>query len=778
LQHAWLRSAGFARIALLALIALFSVGGFVVTSETIRSDREAATKRHAEVESIRMRALLDRARASVVGLGNVLADEPVGGAGRFAELVGSTTGSAGLVDALWIRNAGGSLVATYTTNTRPGLRPGAVVSAWPALAASIRDPATQFAVTASRLGSLAGDRGFYLLESDRFGHGAGSSGYLAVFVPRGWLTLSEDDPRQVALFLDGRQIGGATVQGFTSTSSFDSLGRHWQIAATAAPKSGLQSLLPWLALGWPIAAALLAFLVGSAIVRRRRAEREAERTFDLSRDILCIAGLDGYFKRVNPAFEQTLGYSREELLSRPLFDFIHPPDVERSRGALEALGRGQEIVHFENRQRHSDGSLRWIEWNVRPAPDEGLVYAVGRDVTDRRRAADELQAAKRDVEASRDELRVLADEQAALRRVATLVAQGVPPSEVFDIVTFEIGRLLGADRSALIRYEPDGTAVIVATTTEPGIESQVGVRMTLEGDSVSARVKRTGRPARMDSYEGVVGPDAAMLRGLGLRSSVGAPIVVEGRLWGVVVIGWREEARVTAGAEGRIGEFTELVATAIANADNRGELTASRARIVAAADETRRRIERDLHDGTQQRLVSLALALRAAVTRLSPEHSEVREELSKTASGLAAALEDLQEISRGIHPAILSKGGLGPALKGLARRAGIPVELELHGDRRLPDSVEVATYYVVSEALTNAAKHAHPSEVHVALRAENSVVEVEVRDDGVGGADPARGSGLIGLRDRVEALGGTIEITSSRGSGTLLLARIPIDGSG
>jgi signal transduction histidine kinase len=262
-----------------------------------------------------------------------------------------------------------------------------------------------------------------------------------------------------------------------------------------------------------------------------------------------------------------------------------------------------------------------------------------------------------------------------------------------------------------------------------------------------------------------------------LRSSAGAPILVEGRLWGVVVFGWWQQRQVSTDVEDRIAQFTELVAMAIANADNRAELTASRARIVAASDETRRRIERDLHDGTQQRLVSLALALRAAETRLPPELRELRDELSKTASGLGAALEDLQEISRGIHPAILSKGGLVPALKSLARRAGIPVELELHGERRLPDSVEVATYYVVSEALTNAAKHSGASEVQVELRAENSIVEVLIRDDGVGGADPARGSGLIGLRDRVEALGGTIEFASNRGRGTSLRARIPVDGS-
>jgi PAS domain S-box-containing protein len=776
LQYAWLRSVGFARIALLALIALAGIGGFVLTSEAIRSDREAATIRHAEIEDVRTRALLDRARASIVGLETVLADERVASERRFVELVGSTAGSAGLVDALWIQNRAGSLVATYTTKTRPELRPGIDVSGWPALTREIDDPATAFAVGASRVGSLGGDEGFYLVERGHFGRAAASAGYLALFVPEGWLTLSSDDPRRVAIFLDRRRIAGQLPHGFTARSGFDALAQHWRIEASSAPASGVQSLLPWLALGWPVAAALVAFLVGSAIVRRRRAEREAERTFELSLDPLCVAGLDGYFKRLNPAFERTLGYTRVELLSRPFFDFVHPEDVERSRAALEALGRGEEVVHFENRFRRSDGQLSWLEWNVRPAPKEGLVYAAARDVTARRRAEEELQHAKRAVEVSRDELRVLADEQAALRRVATLVARGVPPGQVFELVTEEMARLLDADRAALMRYEPDGTAAIVATTTEPGVENQVGVRMTLEGDSVSARVLRTGRAARMDSYEGVPGPDAAMLRRLGLRCAAGAPIVVEGRLWGAVVIGWKEERRVSADVEGRIAQFSELIATAIANADNRAELTASRARIVAAADETRRRIERDLHDGTQQRLVSLALALRAAEKSLPPELGDIREELSKTAGGLAAALEDLQEISRGIHPAILSKGGLGPALKGLARRSGIPVELELHADRRLPDRVEVATYYVVSEALANAAKHAQASVVHVELRAQDATVELAIDDDGIGGADPAGGSGLIGLRDRVEALGGTLEVTSGRGRGTSLRARIPLDG--
>jgi signal transduction histidine kinase len=252
---------------------------------------------------------------------------------------------------------------------------------------------------------------------------------------------------------------------------------------------------------------------------------------------------------------------------------------------------------------------------------------------------------------------------------------------------------------------------------------------------------------------------------------------VEGRLWGALIASWLTEGPPPSEAESRMAEFTELIATAIANAETRAELTASRARVVAAADETRRRIERDLHDGTQQRLVSLGLELRAAETMVPPELADLRGQLSQTTRGLAGVVEDLQEVSRGIHPAILSRGGLGPALKTLARRSAIPVELDLRDDRRLPEPVEVAAYYVVSEALTNAAKHAQASVVHIGLATEDAIVQLIIRDDGVGGADPRNGSGLVGLRDRVEALGGKIEITSAAGTGTSLLVRIPIEPS-
>ena len=223
--------------------------------------------------------------------------------------------------------------------------------------------------------------------------------------------------------------------------------------------------------------------------------------------------------------------------------------------------------------------------------------------------------------------------------------------------------------------------------------------------------------------------------------------------------------------EARLVSFTELAATAIANAQSRAELVASRARIVAAADEARRRIERDLHDGTQQQLVSLMLDLRAVQAAVPPE---LQGSLSRIGERVTDVFDQVREISHGIHPAILSEQGLTPALKALARRSAVPVELDLRTGRRLPDPVEVAAYYAVSEALANAAKHAHASAVHVELDTPDTVVRLAIRDDGIGGADPARGSGLTGLRDRIEAVEGTFEVTSPADGGTTLLIEIPV----
>jgi signal transduction histidine kinase len=234
-----------------------------------------------------------------------------------------------------------------------------------------------------------------------------------------------------------------------------------------------------------------------------------------------------------------------------------------------------------------------------------------------------------------------------------------------------------------------------------------------------------------------------------------------------------EEPALPEDTVSRLASFTELLATAIANAESREALTASRARIVAAADESSRRLERNLHDGAQQRLVSLGLELRAVEAAMPPDDA-LRAQVARTTSGLAGVLEDLQEISRGLHPAILSEGGLGPALKVLARRSAVPVKVEVHTRRRLQKQVEAAAYYIASEALTNAIKHAEASIVELHADSRDGILEMSIRDDGIGGADPSRGSGLIGLTDRVEALGGTISVVSPPGEGTSLHVRLPI----
>jgi signal transduction histidine kinase len=379
------------------------------------------------------------------------------------------------------------------------------------------------------------------------------------------------------------------------------------------------------------------------------------------------------------------------------------------------------------------------------------------------------------LERSRDELARLAEEQAALRRVATLVARGAQPDAVFASVTEEVGRLLGVDGTRLMRYERDDAVTVVAAWGDPERQFRAGAQVPLGGANISTQVRETGRPARMDSYESIPGTVAEVMREFDIRSAVGAPIVVEGRIWGLMTALSIGDKVLPAGIESEFSDFTDLVATAIANTHARAELAASRARVVAVTDETRRRIERDLHDGTQQRLVSLALDLRAAEPRVPDNLPQLREEISQAAEALAGALEDLREISRGIHPAILSEAGLKPALKALARRAAVPVELDVHVTGRLPERVEVAAYYLVAEALTNAVKHAEASLVNVEAAVQDGRLTVSVRDDGIGGADPRSGSGLVGLTDRVESLGGTITVVSPPGRGTSLRAELPLD---
>jgi PAS domain S-box-containing protein len=840
----------------------------------------------------------------------------------------------------------------------------------------------------------------------------------------------------------------------------------------------------WLVFGTGLALAAVAGVLAVTRDRQRQPMPEVERYFTLAPEMVIVAGFDGYWKRVNPTVEVLLGYTEREALARPFMEFIHPDDRAQSEEATRRVFEGATVRAFENRMLCKDGSHKWIEWTATPIPEGRVIYAVGRDVTERRRSESEQAALQRiatlvareaaqadvfgaiaeeiggllgaeevrmlrfdsdgsavvvggsgrpdafplgariqlagdsvalrvlrtgrparfddyrgaagpDAETARSigvravvgvpvfverrlwgvisagsthdaplppdtevrlneftklmataianaearaEVHRLAEEQAALRRVAVLVAQQPSPSEVFTAVTQAVQLLLDADLAVLHVFPGDGTTTI-ASWSGDGPTLPIGTRFPLDGDSLAARIFETTAPARIDSYGEAEGEIADRARSLGVRSTVGAPIVVEGKLWGALMAAtrgvepWAEngETRIAAftelvataianaesrealaelveeqaalrrvatlvalgaspqdlfdavaeevgrlllaanvsmgryepddsvtamaswssagpvfggrwpikgtnvawmvlqtgrsariddfsaatdpigvavreagyksavgspivvegrlwgvisaastegpmprGTEARLASFTELVATAVVNAESSAELAASRRRIVAASDETRRRIERDLHDGTQQRLVSLGLAVRAAEANLPPDRDDLRDELSRVAMGLANAVDDLQEISRGIHPAILSKGGLAPALAGLAHRSPIPVNLELKADARLPEPIEVAAYYVASEALANVAKHAQASQIEVSLASRNRSLVLSIRDDGVGGAYRGRGSGLVGLQDRVEALGGTIEIDSSAGCGTCVAVTLPI----
>jgi signal transduction histidine kinase len=386
-----------------------------------------------------------------------------------------------------------------------------------------------------------------------------------------------------------------------------------------------------------------------------------------------------------------------------------------------------------------------------------------------------LEATQRRAASSETARTKLAEEQAGLRRVATLIAQGVPPEEVFAAVAREARKLVGADRARIIRLEPDGSATLVGGT---GAGDRPGPLGPVDPGLATAKVLRTGRTARIDDYAEVspelvarwIGSDASS------PSSVASPVIVAGSLWGTIVAS-SLHGPLPQQTERRMAEFTELLAIAIANASSRAELAASRARLVVAGDQARRRFERNLHDGVQQRLVSLALRLRRIERRLPGEQPELKAALSEAVEELNDATDDVREIAQGIHPAILTQGGLAPALRTLALRSSVPVEVVVDHEERLPEPVEVAAYYVAAEALTNAAKHAGASRAWVNLARHDGLVRLSVRDDGAGGADPSTGSGLTGIRDRVEALGGSLAVRSRRGEGTVLDVELPLAAS-
>jgi signal transduction histidine kinase len=375
-----------------------------------------------------------------------------------------------------------------------------------------------------------------------------------------------------------------------------------------------------------------------------------------------------------------------------------------------------------------------------------------------------------------ERLERLLKEQAALRRVAMLVARDAPARVIFESVCEEVAAVLGVTTTNLVRYEDDGTASVVGAWAQEGapLMPVASVPLPLDGGTVAPRVQRSGRTVRIDDYGGLDDVLAQRLREVGIRSAVGAPIVVAGRLWGAVIAADARPYHLPADAEQRLSTFAQLITDALANTDAREQLAASRARILKAGDEERRRLGRDLHDGAQQQLVSALISLQLAQKRWS-DRGRARQLVDDALEHAQAAIGDLRELAAGIHPSVLTDRGLHAALETLGSRAPVPVELITQLPDRLPMSVETTAYFLVAEALTNVGKYARASRASVTVRVAGDELDIEVLDDGVGGADPAAGSGLRGLADRVAALQGTLDVTSPPGRGTRIHARIALN---
>ena len=420
------------------------------------------------------------------------------------------------------------------------------------------------------------------------------------------------------------------------------------------------------------------------------------------------------------------------------------------------------------------------------ANQAAIAFQSSRLIQERRRAEEELREARNELEMkvvertaelrrSEASLAQLAEEQAALRRVATLVAEGAAPTAVFDAVAAEMEGLLHADGVTLSRYEPGSEVTVVAHRGSDARRVPPGSRVRHEGENVTTMVRRSERPARMESYAGTHGAIAELVHDLGVRATVGAPVVVDGLLWGVVIANWRGEESPPAGTEERMAQFAQLLDTAIANADSRDQLTASRARLLTAADEARRRVVRDLHDGAQQRLVHTIVMLKLAQRALREKDEEAESLVGEALEQAEQGHTELRELAHGILPAVLTRGGLGEGVRSVVGRLDLPVQVDVPAER-FPADIEASAYFIVAEALTNVVKHANAGRAEVRASVEDGMLHVEVRDDGIGGADPG-GHGLVGIADRATALGGRLKIENPVGGGTLVAATLPLAAS-
>jgi PAS domain S-box-containing protein len=492
--------------------------------------------------------------------------------------------------------------------------------------------------------------------------------------------------------------------------------------------------------------------------------------------LVCVLDCDGRILLFNEACERSTGYRSDEVIGRDARESVIP--AEESEAFADVLAyiwrtglSSPQVGHWATK----DGGRRLIAWSnkLMPTVDGEASYLVttGLDLT--KGSSQSEGALIGDTEAKLAEVGRLAQEQRALRRVATLVASEVTPERVFTAVSEESARVLDVNASAVFRYEGDDTATIVGRTDRDAAGIfRIGDRIFADDNTAIGRARDTRLPARIEDYSELDTDVAQTMHRAGYRSSVAAPIFVGGVPWGAVAIAAAEP--LPENSEARLMAFCELVSLAVASAQAREDLQTSRARIVKAGDEQRRRLERNLHDGAQQRLVSIALTLRLVRTRLSSDPSSVEPLLEGAAAELDKALAELRELARGLHPAALTEQGLSSALRALAERLPIEVTVE-ELDRRLPDHIEATAYYIGSEALANVAKHAQATAARVTFSCDDEMLRFEISDDGRGGADPRAGSGILGLRDRAEAAGGTVFVISPPGKGTFVTATLPLN---
>ena len=505
-----------------------------------------------------------------------------------------------------------------------------------------------------------------------------------------------------------------------------------------------------------------------------------EAVFTETDSLVCVLDEQGRILLFNEGCERATGFSRDEVLGKDARNFVIPPD--------EAPAFGEVLAHIW-RTRHSspqvghwmtkDGGRRLVAWSNKPVlGEDGVpIYLVtaGLDLTERAGAVEEARAFEGDITAKLAEVGRLAQEQRALRSVATLVASEATPEEIFTRVSQECARVLDVNSTAVFRYEGNDYATIVGRMDRDGTGIfTVGERLFADEENTAiGRVLYSGQPARIEDYFELDTETAQTMRQIGYRSSVAAPIFVAGIVWGAVAIASKES--LPEETEARLLGFCELVSLAVASAQARADLRASRARLVKAGDEQRRRLERNLHDGAQQRLVSIALGLRLVRSQLEAEPEAALRTIDEAARELDLALEELREIARGLHPGALTDHGLPRALEALTTRLPVKVTIDVP-EERLPPHVEATAYYIVSETLTNVARHAEASCANVVITPDGDLLRFEITDDGRGGADPTMGTGILGLRDRAEAAGGTLFVVSPPGRGTTVTAVLPLSG--